>query len=194
MKNYIDYIDLFRHQHDSYTRHLSERDKRLLFGSHVQLLIGLGYEGEPIRAMAEATGASYNTVAKGLRELEEGGVPNESWQRKPGGGRKKISETHPEVMEALIEEIEPVTRGDPESQNKWASKSTRKIALNLAVKGSITSYTLVATLMRSLDYSLQTNSKVIEVKQHPDRNKQLKFIKNMMTLCKKLGTKCSCRD
>jgi len=89
----------------------------------------LGWGG--ITTVANATGLSRTTVAAGLREL---GLParqraaEATRVRRPGGGRRPLTETDPGLMVALEALIEPATRGDPESPLRWTCKSTRRLA------------------------------------------------------------------
>ena len=86
--------------------HLDERQRRLLLGVEAQKL-GLG----GIKAIAGATGVHPDTVARGVRELE--GIPQPSPRvRAPGGGRKKLADTDPQLAAALKALVDPETRGD----------------------------------------------------------------------------------
>jgi Rhodopirellula transposase DDE domain len=80
-----------------------------------------------ITALAEATGVHPDTIARGVRESE--GVAEPARRvRAPGGGRKKLSDTDPELMAALTALVDPDTRGDPMSPLVWTTKSTRNLA------------------------------------------------------------------
>src|ERR1700686_3036205 len=71
-----------------------------------------------ITAVAQATGLSRTTITTGLRELalpEQERVSEACRIRRPGGGRKPVTETDPGLLAALEALIEPTTRGDPES-------------------------------------------------------------------------------
>ena len=75
--------------------HLDERQRRLLLGSEAA---ELGRGG--IKAVAEATGAHPDTVARGVRELE--GDPEPQVRvRASGGGRKRLSESDPGLLVEL---------------------------------------------------------------------------------------------
>jgi hypothetical protein len=71
-----------------------------------------------IKAVAEATGVHPDTVARGVREVE--GTPQPR-VRAPGGGRKKLTETDPQLVPALKTLVDPETRGDPESPPCWTT-------------------------------------------------------------------------
>ena len=73
-----------------------------------------------VSAVSDATGMSPNTIRKGLAELEARQADPDTEVvtarlRKPGGGRKRLSETDPQLGEELDRLVAPLTRGDPES-------------------------------------------------------------------------------
>ena len=84
-----------------------------------------------VSAVSDATGMSPNTIRKGLVELatREGEPDSEvsSRLRKPGGGRKRLTETDPQLSAELDRLVAPLTRGDPQSPWRWTCKSTRSV-------------------------------------------------------------------
>src|SRR5258706_12508015 len=149
--------------------HLDERQRRLVLGVEAQQL---GRGG--IKAVAEATGVHPDTVARGVREVE--GVPEPSVRvRATGGGRKKLGETDPELAVQLKALVDPETRGDPMSVLVWTTKSTRNLAGVLTKMGHPVSDRAVARMLQSMGLSLQGNAKVVEGKQHADRDAQFRY-------------------
>lgn len=142
----------------------------------------LGWGG--VTAVAQATGLSRPTITAGLRELE---LPHEERMaeavrtRRPGGGRKPLTETDRELLEALESLIDPVTRGDPMSPLRWTCKSTYKLAEELWQQQHPISPRTVASLLRQAGYSLQSPQKTREGKQHPDRNAQFEYLNQQVT-------------
>jgi hypothetical protein len=59
---------------------------------------------------------------------------------------------------------------------RWTCKSTRTLAGELNSRGFLVSCTKVAALLKAQGYSLQSNRKTLEGKQHPDRNAQFEHI------------------
>ena len=59
---------------------------------------------------------------------------------------------------------------------RWTCKSTRTLAVELNSQGFLVSCTKVAALLKAQGYSLQSNRKTLEGKQHPDRNAQFEHI------------------
>ena len=111
---------------------MDERLTRLWAGAEAD---ALGEGG--IAIVERATGLSRTTIRAGRDELR-GGVTADDvvGVRRSGGGRSRIEETTPGIVEALESLVDPVTRGDPESPLRWTSKSTRKLAAELTTQGS----------------------------------------------------------
>jgi Rhodopirellula transposase DDE domain len=146
--------------------------------------MALGWGG--VSAVATATGLARNTVARGVRELtrrdQEVDVTVDVRLRRPGGGRKPITTVDPQVLRALEELVDPVTRGHPESPLRWTCKSTAKLAEELTQRNHPITDRTVARLLRQSGYSLQANRKTREGSSHPDRNAQFEYInKQVMT-------------
>jgi transposase len=150
--------------------HLDERQRRLLLGAEAA---ELGRGG--VKAVAEATGVHPDTVARGVREIE--GKPEPTRRvRAPGGGRKKLSQTDPELAAQLNRLVDPETRGDPMSLLVWTTKSTKNLARALTETGHTVSDRTVARMLRAQGFSLQANAKVIEGRQHEDRDAQFRYL------------------
>jgi hypothetical protein len=150
--------------------YLDERQRRLLLGVEAQQL---GRGG--IKAIAAATGVHPDTVARGVRELE--GLPEPPARvRAAGGGRKKLAETDPRLAAELTALVDPETRGDPMSLLVWTTKSTRKLAGALTEAGHPVSDRTVARMLAAMGFSLQGNAKVIEGRQHEDRDAQFGYL------------------
>ncbi len=147
------------------------RSRRLLAGAE-SLALGRG----GISAVSRATGLSRPVIRQGVAELKAPKVALSGRVRRPGGGRKRISERDPSVVTDLEKLVEPVTRGDPESPLRWTCKSVRRLAQELVQQGHQISYPVVAELLDELGYSLQANRKTKEGNRHPDRNAQFEYI------------------
>ena len=137
--------------------------------------ISLGHGGIP--CVAKATGVSESTIEAGIRELRSPGAVVAAWRmRKPGAGRKRLTETDPDLQKDLEDLVEPSTRGDPESPLRWTSKSTANLASELQALGHKVSPDTVGTMLRSMDFSLQALAKTREGASHPDRDAQFRHI------------------
>jgi transposase len=154
---------------------LDERSRRQWAAAEAK---ELGYGG--VSAVARATGLARDTIEVGSRELEyRRRHPNEAPAvrlRQPGGGRKPLTYSDPELVSALEALVEPLTRGDPESPLRWTCKSTRRLAHELTSQGHAVGYRTVGCLLHEAGYSLQANRKTREGNQHPDRNAQFEYI------------------
>ncbi len=153
---------------------LNERSKRLIAAADAKTL---GWGG--ITIIQKASGLSDRTIKNGIKELNSGTSLPENKSRKKGGGRKKSTEKDKTVFKDLEEMISESTRGDPTSLLRWICKSTRNIAKKLSQKGHEISHATIGSLLRKNDYSLQANKKTKEgTANHPDRDKQFKYINN----------------
>ncbi len=121
-------------------------------------------------------GQAPNTITKGIREIEADERLEGGRVRRPGAGRKPISQTDPELLDVLEALVAEDCRGDPMQVLLWTSKSVRNLADELRQRGHEVHYTTVAALLRSLGYSLQSNRKTLEGSQHPDRDAQFGHI------------------
>jgi hypothetical protein len=150
--------------------HLDERQRRLVMGAEAR---ALGHGG--IRLVARAAGVREGTVSAGVTELESGADPL-GRVRRPGGGRKSLTELDPGLVPALLELVEPDVRGDPVSPLRWTTRSTRDLAAELTGAGHPISAPKVGALLREQGFSLQGNAKVLAGAQHPDRDAQFRYI------------------
>jgi hypothetical protein len=132
-----------------------------------------------ITAVAQATGLSRTTIYVGTGDLDQPAKRRASEAmrvRRPGGGRRPLAETDPDLLAALETLIEPTTRGDPESPLRWTCKSIRRLADELTHENHPVGAVTVAKLLRQAGYSLQANRKTREGASHPDRNAQFEYI------------------
>jgi len=164
-------IEWIRAKYIALITDLDERGRRRWAAAEAT---SLGWGG--ISAVAQATGFSDRTIRTGIRELEDPEPLLSTRQRKPGGGRRRREDEQPELLYALKRLVESTTRGDPMSPLRWTCKSTRTLAKELNYQGFIVSCTKVSLLLRSQGYSLQSNRKTVEGKQHPDRDAQFQHI------------------
>jgi hypothetical protein len=153
---------------------LDERRRRQWAGAEAR---ELGWGG--VTVVARATGLSRTTINAGKDELAEPAKQRASEAmrvRRPGGGRRPLTETDPDLLAALENLIEPTTRGDPESPLRWTCKSIRNLADELTRENHPVGAVTVAKLLRQAEYSLQANRKTREGASHPDRNAQFEYI------------------
>jgi hypothetical protein len=153
---------------------LNERQRRLWAASEA----GAAGRGG-VAATARATGMAVDTIRKGIAELRSGERVEPGRVRRPGGGRKPLTEVDPTLVRDLERLVDHDCRGDPESLLRWTSKSVRHLAGALQQMGHQVQFVTVAKLLRGLGYSLQANVKTREGKQHPDRDAQFQHINSV---------------
>ena len=149
---------------------LDERQRRLLAGAQAR---ALGRGG--IEAVVQAAGMSRTTVQKALREMDSGVEPP-ARIRRPGAGRKRLTDKDPSLLSELDAMVEPLARGDPMCPLRWTSKSTGNLADALGNMGHQVSPDTVGRLLVGMEYSLQATAKQREGDQHPDRDAQFVYL------------------
>ena len=123
-----------------------------------------------ITLVHKASGVSRVTISKGIKELRYIPKLQPNKLRKQGGGRKKLIVKDRTLLQELERLVTPATRGDPERALLWSSKSTYKLAAELAEQGYKVSQRSVYNLLTEQDYSLKSNRKTKEgSKDNPDR-------------------------
>jgi hypothetical protein len=150
---------------------LDEKSRRLVLAA-VARAAGDG----GITAVANSTGASWQTVADGVAELESGQVAPEGRVRRAGAGRKKLAETDPGLVPALLALVADSARGDPESPLMWTTKSAKHLSGELTAAGHRCSPQTAWRLLHEQGFSTQANAKVAEGRRHPDRDAQFRYI------------------
>ena len=167
----MDTEGIIRSKYELLSPALNERNRRLWAGTEAR---ALGRGG--IALVQRATGLAYETIRRGMQELEAVELLPPDRVRLPGGGRKRATQLQPGLAGALDRLVEPLVRGDPESPLRWTCKSTRRLATELQGQGFAISHTVVASLLHDQHYSLQANRKTQEGTHHADRNAQFEHI------------------
>ena len=85
--------------------------------------------------VSRASGVSRPTIYRGLRELL---VESEEvlMVRLPGGGRKRIEEAHPTILDQLKQLIDPDTRGEPMLPLRWTCAHYSPVSSSFATTRS----------------------------------------------------------
>lgn len=149
---------------------LNERSRRLFAAAEAKTA---GYGG--IAAASRATGIARSTIGRGLKDLTDAGaLPGVV--RRPGGGRRPLSETDPTLLEHLRQLLEPATMGDPMRPLLWVSKSHAKLAEALCAMGHKIKKSSMPKLLGMLNYRRQVNRKTLGGGSHPDRDAQFEHI------------------
>ncbi|EGJ33424.1 MULTISPECIES: hypothetical protein [Moorena] len=113
-------IEDIRTKFEALMPYMDEKLRRLWSGVEA---VSLGKEG--IKTVAFATGLSSKTIKRGIQELQVPIVQDDNQNqiisstkihrkvRKPGGGRKSLSQNDHTLIQDLEKLIAPATRGDP---------------------------------------------------------------------------------
>jgi DDE family transposase len=145
-----------------------------------------------IAVVARVTGVSRRTIDRGLVELEA----EQAGEQEPlpagrvrgaGGGRKRLGERDPKVVEDLERLVDPATLGDPERPLRYTSKSAAKLAEGLRALGHELVERSVLRLLHRAGYSMQQNVKTREGADHPDRDAQFQYINDTAAAAIKAG-------
>jgi hypothetical protein len=150
---------------------LDEKQRRLFLASEA-----LAYGRGGIAIVHRISGASKNTIKRGIREHRKG-TDTGTKVRAAGGGRHLIEENRPEVVGKILEIVNPVTYGNPQKVLSYTTESLRKIAGKLSEAGINVSYVTVGKILEDNGYSKQANQKMLQVgKPNPNRNEQFQYI------------------
>jgi hypothetical protein len=150
---------------------LDERARRLVLGAVAR---AAGEDGRG--AVASLTGASWQTVADGAAEVGSGDSAAPGRVRRPGAGRRPLAESDPGLLPALEALVRDSMRGDPGSPLLWTTRSVKRLAGELTAAGHPCSPVTAWRTLRRAGYSLQSNSKAAEGRQHPERDAQFRYI------------------
>ena len=77
--------------------------------------------------------------------------------------------------------------GLPTGPEKWVRKSLRQIARDLTQQSYQLSRTTVGRLLRKLEYGLVSNRKSLTGADHPDRDRQFRYIRRVKQLFLEAG-------
>jgi len=134
----------------TFRRLLDKMPENIRRWNAVLLAMQLGYGG--MKIAGAISGLSQPTLRKARQELENGQV---DWdcqrQRRPGGGRKRIEQAHPGILDDLKKLIEDETAGDPSSDDRWVNRTSRKLATAMGKLGHDISHVTLIRLLKKLD-------------------------------------------
>src|SRR5580693_935204 len=172
-----------------YRPHADERRWRVYLGSEARAHAAL-YDcplSAAVSVVAAAAGVSRSTVAAGAGELAVGAGPLRGRQGRAGAGRPKADGAQPGLSQALDGVLEDGTCGDPMREIAWTTLSLRGISRRLRAEGFEAGKDAVSRMMRARGYSLQGMSRVLEGKQHPDRDRQFRHVNAMIAWFREHG-------
>lgn len=135
--------------------------------------MALGHGG--IRRVARAAHVAEKTVARGVSELA-GDRPQMDRTRQRGGGRKRLVELDPGLWPALQALLGTARSSTAEAPIQWTTKSTRKLAEELARQSWHISADTVADILRAQGFRLRRNYTTIDDGRDPDRHAQFNYL------------------
>lgn len=162
------------------TPHLDSRGRRLLAAAE-SLAIGRGGASR----VARATGVSRAAIRAAMGELTgpewretlDPVRPGKGRIRRKGGGRKKTAHKDATLQHDLERLIDPGTVTDVEPPLRWTCKSVRALARELEGMGHRVSHTLVAKLLRDMEFRLEAHTRAVTGPSYPDCNAQFEFVR-----------------
>ena len=160
----------------------NERDKRLFAGF---LARAFGHGG--VSKAAEATGLCKKTVRRGKKELKNRDKRLRYGIRREGGGRPSKAESEPRYEEELQNLIEDDVAGDPMSGHRWVRKSLRWMRDRLHSRHISASIGTIRKTLKKFGISLRQNVKTINRRDHPDRDRQFRYLTKLKNACIRLG-------
>src|ERR1700730_6961350 len=129
------------------------------------------------------TGVSLGTITAGRRKLKltitarAGSISRT--QGSGRAGRPLVEVKDPGIEVALEGILSDEVAGDPMGRQRWVRTSIRNLSKLLTEQGHQIGHGAVARLLRKLGYSLQVNKKKQAGAQHPERDKQFKYIADL---------------
>lgn len=134
-------------QEELWLKVLATLDEARARGYVAQKAIEWGRGG--IQKAQALTGRSRPTIIKGMRELSSPQeLSSRERVRQPGGGRKRVECRESTWVRAREHLREENTVGDPMSLLRWSSKSTERLAAELAHMGQGLSADTVGRLLK----------------------------------------------
>jgi hypothetical protein len=153
---------------------LDEKQRRLYLASEA-----LTYGRGGIALVRRISGASKNTIKRGIAEHKKGVKPDDR-VRIVGGGRKLVEEKYPNIEDEIRKIVDGATYGDPERVLSYTTESLRKIEEELKNREISVSHVTIGEILEAMEYSKQANQKMLQVgKPHPDRNAQFEHINSI---------------
>ena len=139
----------------SFMSKLNEFQRRRFFAIEA---LALGKHG--VNEVTQFFGVSKTTVYNSIDEVNSGYSPEPGRIRRPGGGRKRLLDSHPEWIETFKLVIGPRTAGLPQDENViWVSMSVPEIARKMAEKGSKVSEYIVRQILEQLGFHIVPSPK-----------------------------------
>ena len=159
----------------NFCQSLSEKDRRRYAAIEAKKL---GYGG--ISYICQVLQCNDRTVKRGMSELEDTLPDNENRIRQPGGGRKSVLATTPDLDDAFLRVIENHTAGSPMDEKvKWTNLTRETIAERLKEESFDVSVTVVDQLLEKHHFRRRQAFKSEAGKQVAHRDEQFQNIERL---------------
>ena len=154
---------------------LSEKDRRRYAAIEAKKL---GYGG--ISYICRILGCNDRTIVRGMSELEKPLPEDEKRISLPGGGRKSVFTTTPDLDAAFQRVLENHTAGSPMDETvKWTNLTREEIAIGLEEEGYSVSVTIVDQLLERHNFRRRQAFKAESGQQVPQRDEQFQNIASL---------------
>lgn len=154
---------------------LSEKDRRRYAAIEANKL---GFGG--ISYICRVLRCNDRTIARGMSELEKPLPEDEKRIRLPGGGRKSVLTTTPELDAAFQRVLENHTAGSPMDETvRWTNLTREEIAIGLEEEGFSVSVTIVDQLLARHNFRRRQAFKAESGQQVPQRDEQFQNIASL---------------
>jgi len=166
-------IDKIQQRYEIMKPYLQNEQQRKMYAiSEVRALNQYG----AISLISRIMNISRTTITTGLKQDNEEEISPRQI-RKKGGGRKRLEEIDPSLLNDLLKLLGDSTCGDPSNPLKWTCRSLHNLEGALNEMGHQASHTKIYRMLTEQGYSMQGNQKAIEGNsQHPNRNEQFGII------------------
>ena len=170
---------------------LSEKDRRRYSAIEAEKL---GHGGAAY--IAEVLGCSRHTIERGRDDLKQ--LPDDPAAgrvRQPGGGRKPLTETEPDLEDNLDDILQVRVAGDPmHAEVIWTDLSPSQISEQLATRGTPASPAVVRDLLEEHGLGLRQIEKTVPGGDDPDRDEQFEHIRELEEVFREENNPIFCMD
>jgi len=146
--------------------------------------------------IAEILGCSRHTIERGREEIKR--LPEDPAAgrvRRPGGGRKPLTQEEPELDDNLDELLRVRTAGDPMDPNViWTDLSPSSLSEELAALGTPASPKVVRDLLGERGLGRRQIEKTLAGGSVPERNEQFEHIFDLEELFEQENNPIFCMD
>lgn len=166
-----------------YMSQLNEKLKRRFLATKA---VPLGRHG--VTWVAEASGVNRDTIYKGIHELKADEQTPKGRVRKPGGGKKRLLDKEPVLLEVFDDIVEAHTAGLPQDDSvRWVSLTIPQIRGIFKERGIDISDYHVRQMVAVRGFKKRSFVKSRTLKDDKDRDAQFRKINSLTEQCLSQG-------